>query len=1180
VKLSAPPPPPPPPDEPEPAQPNPEGNASANAPPPVNAPAPMPAKALSWPAWFAGADFLLAAVAIVLAFLVASFLARNTDLWLHLAAGQRLLTGEYRPGADPFSYTGGDRTWVNHSILYDVGTYLLFRAAPSGMVLVLVKALAVALAFGLVIGIRRPAYPLWPWAAVAIVAVIAAAPRLSLSPLVGSVLLLAVTLFLLFRVSHRPNSWRFPIAIGITFWLWANVDAWFFIGLLTLALVLLGEVMQKQLLGGTDSTAEGEPIGPLPDVRTLSRALAIGIVACMLNPHHVRVWELPFELTGAAGVNADYRIRYQLYSPLSSDFTTDTPRGRYLGYNHNGLAYGILFVGGGLALGLGAGRLRFAHLALWAGFAILSLCTMFAIPFFVLVAIPIIAAQLNAMSAGLTLKSWGDPRSRFLVFGSAGGRVIGLMTASIACVLAWPGWMHPDLGDPAFARRVAWGIYRDAAMVRAAERLQEWHASGILPDDARGLIASGELANYCAWFAPREKVFLNTRYGFHRPEIADFIDVRKEMGLIASEEVPDLKRLADELGKHRIEYVAIHGGPGDGGMKAAAVQRSATMWSDARHWSPWYLNGRTMIAGWRDRPGHERPTFAALRFDPIALAFGKHAERLEPAEVKPIRPAMGWEEEFIRGVNPPPAGADEALGWLEYSQVRSSVIEQTIQSANLALYAVEHVVGGGNKFYGMALNAAARVIQKSLNADELVATPFLALRAARRAISSDPDHPDGYIALSEALKDNRLPLIPDERILGQVTALRQFLMRLPPPERYKRSAYMGSATQAALQLTALYLGVTPGSPGSSLGMPVNLPALGPLSPYSRFVVDPGDGQLRPVSFVERMRYQRVVAGPYFRPLDVARETLQLAEKYAAVEYTDAEQSKQMTTGIREWLKKLDADYRTAVNNYEREKEKDRIRGGAKLREQVDMALRFNLPGEALRLLADLGTDRVKEFGREALDFALRRVALELACGRLEDAAADIAELPASFDSAESPSDKDFSQHLRGLRDLLRMMTYQKLILEGNYAEAGSLYESFANHDLGKDPEYPPQAFKVDPRKLAKAPAAIHQLTLGLAFMPSPLAPIRTQLLAQDLADRILRPFQYYQRVLNDRRVNDSRFYWQRGFLFLIEGNIAEAKRRFLASRQAGVPDWAVPDRKHEDAERYLHLIEQAEKTGK
>src|SRR5207249_674879 len=122
----------------------------------------------------------------------------------------------------PFSYSAADRAWVNHSLLFDVGAYLLYGG--KGVVLVVAKALAVAVAFGLLIGIRRSGFALWPWAAVAAVAVIAAAPRMTLNPLAGSVVLLSVTLFLLFRMEHRPGSWRFPIAIGITFWLWANVD--------------------------------------------------------------------------------------------------------------------------------------------------------------------------------------------------------------------------------------------------------------------------------------------------------------------------------------------------------------------------------------------------------------------------------------------------------------------------------------------------------------------------------------------------------------------------------------------------------------------------------------------------------------------------------------------------------------------------------------------------------------------------------------------------------------------------------------------------------------------------------------------------------------------------------------------------------------------------------------------
>jgi hypothetical protein len=102
------------------------------------------------------------------------------------------------------------------------------------------------------------------------VAVVAAAPRLTLSPLIGSMFLLAVTLFLLFRMPHRPNSWRFPIAIGITFWVWASVDSWFFIGPAALVLVLIGEWLQQRFSPAPDAESATEPLGQLPDVPTLS----------------------------------------------------------------------------------------------------------------------------------------------------------------------------------------------------------------------------------------------------------------------------------------------------------------------------------------------------------------------------------------------------------------------------------------------------------------------------------------------------------------------------------------------------------------------------------------------------------------------------------------------------------------------------------------------------------------------------------------------------------------------------------------------------------------------------------------------------------------------------------------------------------------------------------------------
>src|SRR5262249_39028932 len=68
--------------------------------------------------WTRPLDGLMAATVFVLAFLLASFAARNADLWLHLASGRAILNGTYKLGEDPFAYTTEGVQWVNHSWLY------------------------------------------------------------------------------------------------------------------------------------------------------------------------------------------------------------------------------------------------------------------------------------------------------------------------------------------------------------------------------------------------------------------------------------------------------------------------------------------------------------------------------------------------------------------------------------------------------------------------------------------------------------------------------------------------------------------------------------------------------------------------------------------------------------------------------------------------------------------------------------------------------------------------------------------------------------------------------------------------------------------------------------------------------------------------------------------------------
>lgn len=1199
MKLSAPPPPPPEPNEP--GQPGPEetppGDAAGDTTPPAaDTPTPPPeVKPATWPAWFGGADFVLALLAVVLAFLVSSFVARNSDVWLHLAAGKRLLAGEYTPGSDPFSYTGADRTWVNHSWLYGAATYLAYSG--DGALLVGLKAAAVAAAFGLLMLIRRPGFPLWPWAAVSLLAVVAVAPYVHLRPIVGSVFLLAVTLFLFFGVTHRAGSWRFPVAIGVTFWVWANVDAWFFLGPLALALVLVGELIQGKK-GDTPEGGAGEPLGALPDVQTLARALAVGVVACMLNPHHVRVWQLPFELIGMKGVTADPRFVVVLLNPLDRAYTGNAG----FGYNLNGLAYAVLFVGGGAALGLAGARVRFAVVGLWVGFALLSLLSVYAIPFLAVVAVPVVAGQLNALSAGVGLKTWGDPRTRFVLLGSAGGRAVCLLAALAACVFAWPGWLHPP-GSPAFSRRVAWAVEPDPAMARAAGQLQAWREQGRLPADARGFCASVELANYCAWFAPAEKVYANGRFDFHRPEWADYVTVRTSIPLIPVDERPNPAPAAAVFADRGVEYLVAHAGPGDPASHRFLVRLAGLdQLQDRDRWSAWYRDGRTTISGWRRTPAAGKPTFDALRVDPVVLAFGPDVPRLPPGAARPIRRWGGWEEEFIRSPGVSPPGADEALAWCDYRDVLLDSARARQQTVRFAAALADFVAGG---------RGLANLVPNLPPDESLRAVPFLALRAARRAIAADPDHPDGYFALALALADDALPIGATERVLGQVTAARQCLERMPPPDQYRHGSYIASPARATLLLSLLYLNQSSNPAGVPAGVPVDRPAFESLSAVggTGFLVTDGKRYARASMTEPAPQGTTVVSGPYLLPVDLVREAFQRAEAYGPVAPRDELEGHAILDDLRrvfrfgvpdnpkaqaavfEELQKipkmLESEFAKGNNAFARDRAK-----APRVPDQARLALRYNLAGTALELLAGKDVDPARDFGTEILPTLLLRVALELAVGRLEDAAADLEQLAADPTVQQSLADPEFRRQFRGL-------VYQKLLLEGNYAEAGRLMEELDGNVVREDPNAAVRA-QFDPKPFA---ASKQRLGDWANFAPfaALAAPTPLDLAARTLAPAAALAGYRYQRSptqavlvpgfftlredLDALRKARADFFARRGYLFLFEGDVAEAENRFRAALEveanlgAVIKDWGLTPYRHPTAEFYLRSIGEARKRG-
>src|SRR6266566_4393223 len=138
-----------------------------------------------------GWDRLLIVLVLALAFLTASFFARNSDLWFHLATGRMLAERQFSFGAEPFAYTTEGAYWACHSWLTDLAAYE-FYSLLGGTGLVVLKALLVTGLAGLLLLVRRPGSSAWAPVACTTLALLAMAPRLQLQPTCVSYLFLAV----------------------------------------------------------------------------------------------------------------------------------------------------------------------------------------------------------------------------------------------------------------------------------------------------------------------------------------------------------------------------------------------------------------------------------------------------------------------------------------------------------------------------------------------------------------------------------------------------------------------------------------------------------------------------------------------------------------------------------------------------------------------------------------------------------------------------------------------------------------------------------------------------------------------------------------------------------------------------------------------------------------------------
>ncbi len=704
----------------------------------------------------------LGALALLLGAVLASFPARNSDLWLHLANGRALAEGKHAFGEDAFAHTTAGLAWANRAWLFDLLAYETFSLL-GGTALVLGKVLLiVALTAALLrLSQRRSAGTTASFvpALAVLLALVASAPWLQLRPTCVSYLFLALTLLALSRPAPQGPSGRgrgrrvfaraWPLLL--LFAAWANLDDWFLLGPLTVALWWLAALARK---------APPAPQERLAAAGDLTLLLIASLLVCLVSPSGAKNFALPAQLglsEAARALRDDPIGRALVISPLEGRFYRTGAA-----WSPGALAFVALVLLSGASFVVNRSRLRLDWLLVWFAFLALSSYQARAIPFFAVVAAPVLGRNFQ--------EGLADRPNWLAHLSSPVLRAAALLVGLALVVVAWPGWLQERPSGPR-----GWSASPDPSFGRLSERLADWRRQGELGPEDRAFNFSPEAAHYLAWFSPEEKGFLDARFDLFSASTAeDYRLVRQSLLFRAGLADSPGRDWRKALRSRQVRFLVLSDGNRE---RRDAVFRALLAEPE---WDLLCVEGHTAVFGWRD----EAPDrFARVRFDARREALRPREDRKAPAEgPASLRPRRFYDAFLPRAVSPTGDRDEAVLHLVHFEALREPEREEARRrwtcglagsllgaacpgppsiaravraslplnglTATLSLAAKEgpgNTASAGDRLAGLvALSAAA---QRDEARPELL---FLAIRAARRAIRDNPNDAPAHAALGEA----------------------------------------------------------------------------------------------------------------------------------------------------------------------------------------------------------------------------------------------------------------------------------------------------------------------------------------------------------------------------------------------------------------------------------------------
>jgi hypothetical protein len=666
------------------------------------------------------------ALVMGLAFLLALTTARNSDIWAHLASGRAAVSGSrtVETGFLPLSW------------LADVAMYFTYTTV-GGPGLVFGKAFIIAGLAAVMFGrgvSRRTILGV-------LLAILALSAWLPLNPVCLSYLFMALTVSALDRspgalppgglwYTLRSHGW-----LLVCYAVWANADLWCLLGVILVVACAVGRTLVRAV--------RKDSFDPVP-----WRILALVAAGAAMSPlpwHASSVMrEFANSLTNADLLASPFRVGV-LSAIIDRRFEGAMPV----------LAFWLL-----VAVGLwsfvteAAGKKRGGSgewFLSWVGLLVAAAIDIRFAPFFVVVSGTMVARNFciprpSSDEEGHPIAGQTEPElNRFQI---AARGLARFLTAAVLLAVAWAGWLQP-----APAERRNWTVEPDPSLVRAAEEVGRWYATGALGADQQTVFYSREAEDVFAWFAP--EVFSATgssEWGMG--------SVGRVRAAILS---PDPGNDPLVGGAHPDPRVGCLVLSDPNRVPFVVALRKLSGASD--RWKLAHLRGRVAVFV-RASAG-----LAPVHFSSRAFAATTADRTPAPSEPQLVEPPR-WSDPFVVPRPPRSMDRDEAVTYLLHEEFTRDL--RMVGGANrfLASLAASVVAAPPHLPVEWVLDQRVAILAMTANwvknplegrppirfgrfpgfllLTEVTADHYLAVRAARRGVAASPRDPATYTTLGEA----------------------------------------------------------------------------------------------------------------------------------------------------------------------------------------------------------------------------------------------------------------------------------------------------------------------------------------------------------------------------------------------------------------------------------------------